>query len=135
MPEVSCVLTILPMNQIGRLVRFSDVTIKVKVSKIKVTNIGSVATTDLANIKLMDAATQLGATAASLGVDGSVTFDMSVSPLVVPAGQTKNLSVMADIVGGTTRTFRFTIQRSADIVAMDDNFGIYLKPNQTILSL
>jgi len=104
---------------------------KVKVSKIKVTNIGSVATTDLTNIKLMDAATQLGSTAASLGIDGSVTFDMSANPLVVIAGQTKNLSVMADIVGGTTRTFRFTIQRSADIVAMDDNYGIYLKPNQT----
>lgn len=104
---------------------------KVKVSKIKVTNIGSVATTDLANIKLMDAATQLGSTAASLGIDGTVTFDMSANPLVVIAGQTKNLSVMADIVGGTTRTFRFTIQRSADVVAMDDNYGIYLKPNQT----
>lgn len=104
---------------------------KVKVSKIKVTNIGSIATTDLTNIKLMDAATQLGSTATSLGVDGSVTFDMSANPLTVLAGQTKNLSVMADIIGGTTRTFRFTIQRSADVVAMDDNYGIYLKPNQT----
>lgn len=104
---------------------------KVSVNSIKVTNVGSVATTDLTNIKLMDGATQLGATAATLGVDGTVTFDLSANPLVVTAGQTKNLSVKADIVGGTTRTFRFSVQRSADIVAMDTNYGISLKPNQT----
>ena len=104
---------------------------KVSVSSLKLTNVGSVATTDLTNIKLMDGATQLGATAATLGVDGTVTFDMSANPLVVTAGQTKNLSVKADIVGGTTRTFRFSVQRSADIVAMDTNYGISLKPNQT----
>ncbi|MEK7493667.1 MAG: hypothetical protein AAB630_00770, partial [Patescibacteria group bacterium] len=34
-------------------------------------------------------------------------------------------------IGGTTRTYRFSVQRSADIVAMDDNYGVYLKPNQT----
>jgi len=104
---------------------------KVSVSSLKVTNVGSVATTDLTNIKLMDGATQLGATAATLGVDGTVTFDMSASPLTITAGQTKNLSVKADIIGGTTRTFRFSIQRSADIVATDTNYGISLKPNQT----
>ncbi|MBI5913320.1 hypothetical protein HY839_02665 [Candidatus Azambacteria bacterium] len=104
---------------------------KVSVSHIKLTNVGSVATTDLTNIKLMDGATQLGATAATLAVDGTVTFDLSSNPLVITAGQTKNLSVKADIVGGTTRTFRFSVQRSADIVAMDTNYGVYLKPNQT----
>lgn len=104
---------------------------KVSVSKIKVTNVGSVATTDLTNVKLMDGSVQLGATAATLAVDGTATFDMSANPLMVTAGQTKNLSVVADIVGGTTRTYRFSVQRSSDIVAMDTNYGISLKPNQT----
>lgn len=104
---------------------------KVSVSRIKVTNVGSIATTDLANIKLMDGSVQLGSTAATLAVDGTVTFDMSANPLMVTAGQTKNLSVVADIVGGTNRTYRFSIQRSADIVAMDTNYGVYLKPDQT----
>ncbi|MEK7519700.1 MAG: hypothetical protein AAB581_00430, partial [Patescibacteria group bacterium] len=103
---------------------------KVNLHRVRVTNVGSIATTDLTNIKLMDAGTQLGATAASLGVDGTVTFDMSASPFQIVAGQTKNLSLVADVIGGTNRTFRFSIQRSADITAMDDNYAVYLKPNQ-----
>lgn len=102
----------------------------ISVSRIKLTNIGSVATTDITNIKLMDGATQYGATALTIGVDGTVTFDLSASPMVITAGQTKNLSLKGDIVGGTTRTYRWSVQRSADIVAMDNNYGVYLKPNK-----
>lgn len=104
---------------------------KIKVSRVKVTNVGSVATTDITNIKLMDAGTQLGATAATISADGTVTFDMSANPLKLTAGQVKNLSLTGDIVGGTNRTYRWSIQRSADFVAMDENYGVFVKTNQT----
>jgi len=103
---------------------------KIKVSHIKVTNVGSVATTDLTNIKLMNGGNQLGSTLASLSSDGTATFDLS-TPLEILAGQTINLDIVGDIVGGTNRTYRLSIQRSADVVAVDENYGVYLKPNQT----
>ena len=102
---------------------------KINVSYLKFTNVGSIAASDLANFKLMDSATQLGATVASLGTDGAIIFDLSASPLAITAGQQKNLSLTADIVSGTSRNFKFTVQRASDVIAMDTNYGVYVKPS------
>lgn len=98
------------------------------VSYIKFTNVGTVAATDLANIKLMDGANQLGTSAASLAADGTLVFDLSSAPLVINSGNTKSLTVLADVVGGTNRNFRLSVQRQADIVVRDNNYGINVKP-------
>ncbi|MDP3013554.1 MAG: hypothetical protein Q8M92_04880, partial [Candidatus Subteraquimicrobiales bacterium] len=98
------------------------------ISYIKFTNVGTIAATDLTNIKLMDGATQLGSSAVSLAADNTVAFDLSAAPLVINSGNTKSLTVLADVVGGTNRTFRITVQRQADIVAKDNNYGINVKP-------
>ena len=102
---------------------------KINVSYLKFTNVGSIAASDLANFKLMDSATQLGATVTSLGTDGAIVFDLSSSPLAITAGQQKNLSLTADIVSGTSRNFKFTVQRASDVIAMDTNYGVYVKPS------
>lgn len=96
------------------------------VKKLTVTNVGSVAASDLQNIKLMDASTQLGATA-SQATDGKVTFDLSGMAnggLKMLSGTTKQLSLRGDIKAGTNRTYRWSVQNSYDVVAMDLNYNI-----------
>ncbi|HRY60192.1 MAG TPA: hypothetical protein P5096_02340 [Patescibacteria group bacterium] len=104
----------------------------VSVKYIKLTQVGSIATADLTNIKLYDGSTQLGSTVAALGTDNTAVFDLASAPLVINSGNIKNISVKADIVGGTSRSFRFTIQRSADVVVSDNNYNVSLTPIASI---
>lgn len=102
----------------------------VAVEYLKLTVVGTVAATDLANIKLTVGGVQMGSTA-NLNSNKEVVFDMKSSPYVVKAGQTKTVQVMGDVVGGTNRAFKFTVQEIADVVARDMNYSVYLKPNQS----
>lgn len=103
-----------------------------QISYIKLTNVGTIANTDLANIKLMDGATQLGSTLNSLAADGTAVFDLGSASLAITSGNSKTLTVLADIVGGTNRNFKLTVQRQSDIVARDVNYGINIKPYTTV---
>jgi len=102
----------------------------IEVSKLNLTLVGTVATTDLQNIKLKYSGVQVGSTV-QVASDNSVLFDLSASPISLTSGQTKTITVHADIVGGTSRSFKFTIRKSSDIAAKDMNYGVSLKPNQT----
>ena len=103
---------------------------KIEVRKLVFTNIGSTDADDLQNFKLYDGATLI-AEVANMASDKTVTFDLSSDPLVIDKGVTKNMHLKADIVGGTNRTFRFSIQNMTDILAYDTQYGVYIKPNQT----
>jgi len=103
---------------------------KVNVYKIKLTNIGSTAAGDLKNLKLYDGGAQFGETVENMASDKTVTFDLTANPLVIDKGITKTMHVKADIVGGTNRTFRFSIQNMTDVSIYDTQYGIYLKPNK-----
>lgn len=103
---------------------------KINVYKIRITNIGSTAYTDIANLKLYDGGVQIGSTVAQMAIDKTVTFDLTSSPLAIDKGITKNLKVRADLVGGTNRTFQFSIQNIYDIIAYDTQYGIYIKPDK-----
>lgn len=103
---------------------------KIKVSSIKVTAIGTLNATDLANFKLHDGTTQVGSTVASMASDKTVTFTMS-TPYELAAGTTKNISLKADLVAGSSRTFYFEVASARDIVAMDANYGVNVKVNQS----
>ncbi|MDE1970506.1 MAG: peptidoglycan-binding protein [Patescibacteria group bacterium] len=97
----------------------------VSVKSIKLTENDTInASTDLANIKLMNGTTQVGATLANLNADGTAVFDLSKNPLQIASGQTVNLSVYADVVGGVNRHMTFTIQRSYDVVATDMTYNV-----------
>ena len=97
----------------------------VSLKSIKFTEIGSInSATDLANIKLMNGAQQVGATVPNLNPDGSLVFDLASNPLVIPAGQTNNLSLYVDVTGGVGRYFQFTIQRTYDISGTDQTYNV-----------
>jgi hypothetical protein len=96
----------------------------VKVTSINLTNVGSVQSNYLQNIKLMDGSTQLGATITSLGNGNVATFNLSGAPLMLTSGQSAVLSVYADITGGVGRYFQFSIQQASDVQAQDTTYGV-----------
>ncbi|TAL20505.1 hypothetical protein EPN90_00800 [Patescibacteria group bacterium] len=106
----------------------NDQTLLVK--SVKVTNAGSIGASDVQNFKIMDGATQLGATVATLS-SNTATFDLSSMTgggLKMTAGQTKQLSLRGDIKSGTNRTYRFSIRDSTDVQAYDTNYNVYTIP-------
>jgi len=97
----------------------------VSVRSIKLTETGTInAASDLANIKLMNGGVQVGNTIPSLNSDGTVVFDLSNNPLQITSGNTVNLTVYADVIGGVYRNFKFTVQRAYDVVATDMTYNV-----------
>ncbi|MBI5421261.1 MAG: peptidoglycan-binding protein [Parcubacteria group bacterium] len=97
----------------------------VSVKSVKLTDVGTnTHSSDISNIKLMNGGTQVGATIVNANSDGTVVFNLSSNPLRVASGQTINLSVYADVVGGVNRTLRFTVQHSYDVTATDMTYNV-----------
>jgi hypothetical protein len=103
---------------------------KVSVNQIKLNVIGTLSATDLTNLYLTDGITQIGATVAALAADKTVNFDLSANPYLISAGQTKYITVRGDVVGGSGRTFYFSVRNSDDVQATDTNYNVALKVNQ-----
>jgi len=102
---------------------------KIKLYSIKFLQLGSIQKADIANLALYTGATQLGTTQATMASDGTVTFDLSSAPLEIAAGLTKTLALRVDVIGGSTRSIQFSLQRSSDIVAVDSNYGVSVNPD------
>jgi len=105
---------------------------KIKLYSIKFLQLGSVQKADVANLALYSGATQIGTTQASLASDGTVTFDLSSAPFEIAAGLTKTVALRLDVVGGSTRTIQFSLQRSSDIVAIDANYNVNVTPDTSL---
>lgn len=95
-----------------------------EVRYLKFTMVGTVASTDIKNLKLEVGSVQVGATA-SLGSDNTVVFDLSAAPIAINSGQTKIVSLRGDMNGGSGRVFKFTIQRSSDVIVYDTEYSVY----------
>lgn len=96
------------------------------VERLVLTEIGSIQVGDLTNFKLFAGGNQV-ATAEMAG-DYTVTFDMTNAPVAITKGGSKQFSVRADVVKGSTKTFYFTFQNPTDIVAKDTNYNVYVMP-------
>ncbi len=103
------------------------------VEYITVTNVGSTDDDDLQNIELWyQGSTQLGNTLGTLD-NGTATFDLTGSDdggFKITSGQQRQLTVRADIKGGTNRTIRFGIQEQTDVIVKDLNYNVYTVPAQ-----
>jgi hypothetical protein len=104
---------------------------KIDVYSLKFLQLGSIKSSDLENLSLWVGATQIGSTVSNLEDDGSVFFDLSDSPYQVPNGVQRIISLKADVIGGSTRNIQFSLQKSSDVVAMDNNYGVYVTPYTT----
>lgn len=95
---------------------------------IAFTNLGSAGATNLTNFKLFNGGVQVGPVVASQDVNRMVAFDLSGAPLTITSGTTINLSLRADIIGGSTLTYQWSIQNSSDVQVKDMQYGVSLFP-------
>ena len=97
----------------------------IAVHMIRISNVGTAALTDVDNIKLKVAGTQIGSTVASMDSSNQAEFDISASPVNVLAGGSKTVCAYADIGAGiwTTRTIIFEITQYIDVMAYGTNSG------------
>ncbi|MDD5294629.1 MAG: hypothetical protein PHP21_01765, partial [Patescibacteria group bacterium] len=102
---------------------------KIDIERLKFTIIGTVSVGDLANFKLDVGGTQIGSTVSAMASDKTITFDFSPA-YRIDKGITKTISLKADIVSGTSRTYRLYFYNKEDIVAKDVQYGVYITPNQ-----
>lgn len=110
------------------LVFQTDVTITqrdVFFNGITLREIGSVAYSDLSNFRLFISGV-LVATTASLDANGYVTLTPSAGYKLTTG--TKTFKVLADVLGGTSRTFSFSLRNAADFSAIDSNYNVSVGP-------
>lgn len=102
----------------------------IELRRFRVTIVGTVNSADLTNFKLMDGGAQVpgSATIANLDSNKVADFDLSGTPLKIKSGITKTLTVRADVIGGTNRTFRASIQKRADAEVFDAGYKVMLRP-------
>lgn len=84
--------------------------------------IGSVGINDLRNFKLFVDGVQVGTTVASLDSNGMLTFDLTSSPVRLQTGS-RIIKVLGDVVGGSTRTFSFSLRQPGDAMMVDTELG------------
>lgn len=94
---------------------------------LRFTQIGSIPAGDLDNIRLSIAGAQVATGKLVAGLVGQdLIFDLSAAPIAFTKGQSKQITVYADIVGGATKTLRIGLEKSADILLKDTAYGNYV---------
>ncbi|MEK7219070.1 MAG: peptidoglycan-binding domain-containing protein, partial [Patescibacteria group bacterium] len=95
---------------------------KMKLKRIVMTLVGTTSPGDIQDLTLSVGGVQVG-DVAQLGTDNKVTFDWSATPYELLSGQNKVFVLMAKVVKGTGRAFKFTIRSTADFVSTDTNYN------------
>lgn len=91
---------------------------------VKLTMIGTILNTDIKDLKLSVGGVQVGTTQ-QIAADKTVTFDLTGTPYSIASGQSKVFVLTGTMNGGSAKTFKFTIQRQADLVAYDTGYNVY----------
>jgi len=98
------------------------------VERLKLTAVGSIQLNDLMNFKLYVNGVQVGNTVTNMITGNIVDFDLSASPLAIPKGGSRTVSLRADIKSGSTRTFYFSFQNQNDIIVRDTGYNVLVEP-------
>ncbi|MHB8710380.1 MAG: peptidoglycan-binding protein [Minisyncoccota bacterium] len=99
----------------------------VKLSSMRFTNLGSIDSQYLINLRLYVDGVQAGNTVPSMSGSRTVTFDLSTNPLLLST-QSHVVKVLANITGGANRTIVFSVQRTADAMFVDNQLGQPVTP-------
>lgn len=98
-------------------------------TRFAIREIGSIAKTDVSNIRLM-VGTNTVATVANPDANGYVTF-VPTSPLKLTTGS-HTFKVMADVTGGSSNSFTFSIRNKTDIGLVDSQYNVGLLTSTAI---
>ena len=99
----------------------------VKLSSMRFTNLGSIDSANLVNLRLYVDGTQVGSAVPTMAADRSVTFDLSANPVLLST-QSHVVKVLANITGGASRTIVFSVQRSSDAMFVDTQLNQPVTP-------
>jgi hypothetical protein len=99
----------------------------VKLSEMTFTNLGSISSTDIGNFVLYVDGTQVGSAVPAFTSDRTVVFDLSANPVLLST-QSHVIKVLADVTGGASDTFQFSIQRSSDAMFIDSQLNQPVTP-------
>jgi hypothetical protein len=101
---------------------------KVRVWGIRVNQAGSVAGSDLANLKMVVDGTEYAPTWSADGKYAQFNFPGGI---VIDKGLVKEFSVKGDVVGGSGRTISMDIYRLTDIQVTGETYGYGITPTAT----
>jgi hypothetical protein len=96
-------------------------------SRLIIRNIGSALATDINNFRLRIDGVQVAQTQ-TMDSSGYVTF--SFNPVTLKAG-TRVFSILADIIGGSSRNFGFQIRNKADVNFVDTQYNVTVAPSNS----
>ncbi len=127
LPAVNASLT--PANDVVLWQNTATVgTRAVNLTSFQLRNLGSIAVTDIRNLRLFVDGVQVGAAVANLTVgETSVSWDLSAAPKRLESGG-RVIKVVGDVVGGSSLTVQLSLRRAADTRFIDTEL------NQPILS-
>lgn len=90
-------------------------------TRMTLREVGSINSTNIGNFKLVVDSNQV-ASVSNLDANGLVNFN--VSPAKTLAQGVHTVKVLADVTGGSSRTFSFSLRNRADIGLVDTTFGV-----------
>lgn len=99
----------------------------VNVTRLSFRMIGSADYSSLQNFRLNIDGVNVGNSVASLDSNGYVTFDLTTNPYSLQTG-TRVIKLVADVIGGSNRTFNFSIRVAADANFVDSQYGVNVAP-------
>jgi len=105
----------------------SDQDMEIRYLKISMT--GSASTSDLSNFRLQVGGVDIASPVSAMNTNDEIVFNFS-TPYKITAGQTKNVSLVVDVLGGSSRTLHFQIQELYHVNAFDTEYNVYTKLNQ-----
>lgn len=102
---------------------------------IRFRNIGSINADDINNWRLYVGGVQKGSAVAKQDANGYVTFDLSAAPVKLTTN-THTFKVLADVIGGSTRTVSVSLRSAADAVFTEFDYQqpILVQANNTTFS-
>ena len=100
-----------------------------KLSSMRFTNLGSIDSVYVTNLRLYVDGVQAGAALPSMSADRTATFDVSAAPVMLST-QSHTIKVLANVTGGASRTIHFSVQRSSDAMFVDNQLGQPVTPTK-----
>lgn len=91
--------------------------------------IGSVYQDDLQNFRLMVDGVAVGSAVVKADANRFVSFNFA-TPVTVKAGS-HVMKLVADVIGGSTRTFKFSLRRVVDVELWDSQLSVVVTPTVT----
>ena len=98
-----------------------------KLSTVQFRQIGSVLPGDIKNFRFYIDGVQVGTAVDTANASGYIVFDLASNPTLVKTGN-HTLKVVADVVGGSTRTVRLSLRQAGDIVLWDSQLNVTVLP-------